>query len=705
MENNQNHYSRIAVDIGGTFTDFVLFDESTGCIRLGKRLTTPENLSLGFLSGIRDILNAAGLKPENVLNIIHGTTVASNTVIENKGARTALITTKGFRDVLEIGREVRCDMYDLFLENPKPLVPRYLRQEVTERINNKGEIIKELDEAEFRRVAGDLIDRYGVESFAICFLHAYVNPSHERRAAIILQEEFPQTEVSTSSTVAREIREYERTSTTVINAYLKPLVRGYLETLQKSLKNEGLKGSFYVMLSNGGFSSLKATQDFPVRLIESGPAAGVIAANYFAKTCHLSNIISFDMGGTTAKISLISNGQFTLTREFEVARIQRLTKGSGYPINLPAIELIEIGAGGGSIAKLDEVGLLKVGPESAGSAPGPACYGFGGMHPTVTDANLLLGYLNADYFLGGKMRLDPQAALKSMESLAQVLKIKPLEVASGIFDIVNENMVTATRIHIAESGKDPRKYSLIAFGGAGPIHACEIARKLQLERVICPMGAGVASAIGLLVAPPAMDFVNSYVSRLSQMDWKRLNQIYEEMEDAGKRALVEVGVKLEEIRYERSADMRYTGQGHEISVPIPLGPLSPEKVSVIEKAFWDKYFELFGRMVSHVGIEGVNWRTMAIGPVQDVPLNIEGLKSERAQDPYKGKRKVYFPECKDFIETDVYDRYHLPVDFKKPGPAIIEEHESTIVVIPGSNFYVDQKLNIIIDFQGEATHV
>src|SRR6185503_16271130 len=490
--------ARIGVDIGGTFTDLVVIDERTGAIRVGKVLTTAKDPAHGVEQGVQTLLDEARVAPARVRAVVHGTTLATNALIERKGARTALLTTAGFRDALEIGREGRYDMYDLLIDPPAPLVPRHLRFEVPERLLPDGSVLRPLDEAAARRVISQLVDA-GVEALAICLLHAYLNPAHERRLAELVRQAAPHLAVSCSSDVVPEIREYERTSTTTANVYVVPLMARYLEDLERRLAGLGVPGQLYVMQSSGGIALPPLARRLPIRLVESGPAAGALAAAQAARERGDARLLSFDMGGTTAKACVIDGGAPLVAREFEVARADRFKKGSGLPIRVPVIEMIEIGAGGGSLARVDRMGLLKVGPDSAGADPGPACYNLGGKVPTVTDADLLLGYLDPGFFLGGRMRLDTEAARRAVEEkVARPLGFDVTQAAWAIHRVVNENMAAAARIHGIERGKDLRAYPLFAFGGAGPVHGWHVGRILRVPRVLVPFAAGAASALGLL---------------------------------------------------------------------------------------------------------------------------------------------------------------------------------------------------------------
>lgn len=686
----------LGIDVGGTFTDFVLLDEEKKSITVGKLLTTPQDPSLGVLEGTKRLLDKIGVSITSLHYAVHGTTLVANVLIERRGAKTGLISTQGFRDTLEIGRELRYDLYDLFIERPEPLVPRYLRREVSERVAWDGRVLRPLNQDELKAVAQDF-QQEGIIALAICFLHSYRNPTHEQAARAFLAEHFPRFQVCLSSEVAPEIREYDRTSTTVGNAYVQPLMKGYLGHLQAKLHEMGLRGELYIMLSGGGITTVPVAEEFPIRLVESGPAAGAIASAFYGQLIDKPDLISFDMGGTTAKICLITRGQPSHAHEFEAARVRRFKKGSGLLVKVPVVEMIEIGAGGGSIAHLDPMGLLKVGPQSAGADPGPACYGRGGTEPTVTDADLILGYLDADYFLGGEMALDQAAAEQAIKKLADAMGIGIVEAALGIHDVVNDNMATATRIHIAERGLDPRRYSLMAFGGAGPVHAYRVAKLLKLKEVICPLGAGTTSALGLLVAPMSFDFVQSYVARLDNLDWEHLNHIFANMEGQAAAMLAQAGVPPERITMARSAEMRYVGQGYEIPVPIPAGQLTPEQLEAIKGLFYSSYEKLFDRYLTDVPVEALTWRLAAAGPPPAVDLRFATDGPSRYKDGIKGRRQIFIPELKDFVECAVYDRYSLTPGMAFRGPAVVEEKESTVIVGPEATAKIDDYLNLIME--------
>lgn len=692
---------RAGVDIGGTFTDLTMVDDVSGQIWVGKVLTTPEDPSLAVRAGLDQLLRETRISASELLNVIHGTTLVTNAVIERKGAKTALLMTRGFRDALEIGRESRYDIYDLFLELPRPLVPRRLRREVAERLLEDGSILEPLDAEGVEREVRSL-QTEGVEAIAVCLLHSYKNPSHEQAVSEIVRRVAPEIYLSLSSEVIPALREYERASTTVVNVYVRPLIDAYLERLDRSLRDLGFRGGLLIMLSSGATCTVDTARRFPVRLIESGPAAGALAASYYGELTGRPNLLSFDMGGTTAKACIIEGGKPMTASDFEVARVYRFKKGSGFPLKTTVIEMIEIGAGGGSIARIDSLGLLKVGPDSAGASPGPVCYGLGGTEPTVTDADLLLGYLDPDFFLGGRMRLDREAARQALRArIAEPLGLDEVQAAWGIHQVVNENMASAARIHAVERGKDPRAYPLFAFGGAGPVHAYRVAQILELSTLIVPPGAGAASALGFLVAPLAFDFVRSAYFRLDRLDWATVNHLYMEMEAEGRRLLEESGVAPEYISVTRTAEMRYLGQGHEIHVAVPGGLLSPDNLAEMIAAYEVEYRRLYNRLCPDVPIEALNWRVVVAGPRPTLRGVREAPAAGGADLAIKGRRLMYVPESGDFVPCPVYDRYRLGPGAEFPGPAIVEERESTVVV--GSEGYVavDPYLDLVIAVHGK----
>ena len=686
---------RVGVDVGGTFTDFVLVDEHRDMIFTGKQLTTPTDPGKAICEGVSRIVSEAGIEMSQLDGIVHGTTLVTNAVIERLGAKVGLITTSGFRDVLEVGHEMRYDLYDLFLEKPEPLVPRNLRLTVNERISSTGEILSELDEAGVNAACNELISK-GVDTIAVCLINAYVNPQHEERVRDLILADYPDLPVTISTVVAPEIREYERTCTAVANAYVLPLMRRYIDDLQSKLTGLGLEGPLNVMLSGGGIAALRIAQEAPIQMIESGPAAGAISGAYYGRLTDTQSVIAFDMGGTTAKMCLIEDFNPEHANTFEAGRVRRFRKGSGVPLKVPVIDLIEIGAGGGSISRLDAMGLLKVGPDSAASEPGPVCYGLGGENPTVTDADLLLGYLSPEYFLGGEMSLDVGMVRNAIEAkLATPSGMTATDIAAGIHAIVNNNMAAATRAHIAEKGRDPRRYTLVATGGAGPVHAYGVAKQLKLNRFICPLGAGVSSALGFLIAAPATEGVHSYVSTLDQLDSEKVLKIFNDMSVSASNSLVEAGGDVKTITIKHRVEMRYRGQGFEISVDLPDDLAEVDLPKLLKADFLKRYAELFGRSISDVAIETVTWRISASGPTPNIQLNFEGQQIDRGAAS-KGERQVFFPET-GYATCKIYNRYGLAAGTIISGPAVIEERESTVVAGPDTTISVDDHLNLIID--------
>jgi N-methylhydantoinase A len=693
----------LGVDIGGTFTDLVLVDEAARQVWVAKELTTPRDPAAAVLTGLRHLTSASGRPGSELARVIHATTLITNAIIERKGARTGLITTRGFRDVLEIGREAKYDIYDIFLPLPPPLVPRERRHEVTERLDIDGTVLAPLVMRELVAAGSALVDQ-GVEAIAVCFLHSYVNGAHERAATEELRRRWPRVSIAASSVVAPEIREYERTSTTVANAYVQPLASRYLAKLADGLRRAGARGKLDLMLSSGGITSVEAARESPIQLLESGPAAGALIGAFFGRLTGQTHLLALDMGGTTAKLCLVDDGQPAITYSFEAARERRFKRGSGLPIRIASVELLEIGAGGGSIARIDELGLMKVGPDSAGAEPGPACYGRGGKEPTVTDAALALGYLDAGFFLGGAMPLDVDAARSAIGSVAARLDADVVRAAWAIHDIVCEQMASAARIHVAEKGKDPRRYALLATGGAAPGHACRVAQKLGLARVICPPGAGVASTYGLLVAPPKVDRVASYVSRLEELDFARVATLYDGLAADAVAELSRVGVAAKDVTFEVRADLRYVGQGFEIVVPLSSGELAIGTLSVdsLRAAFERSYLEAYARLIPGAPVEALSWRLTALGPAPRAAFleNGAGDAAGDAAMALKGERPAWFPEFEDYRAVPVYDRYRLRPGASFAGPAIVEERESTVVVVPGATCRVDAHGSLVIDLTG-----
>ena len=689
---------RIGFDIGGTFTDFVLHDTLTGRIRIHKCLTTPKDPSAGALDGLEELLRAAGLRFSDLGQLVHGTTLVTNAIIERHGATLGLLTTRGFRDTLEMGIEQRYDIYDLFLKFPEPLARRALRREIDERVSRDGVVLTPIDLEDVRRVVADLV-RQGVEALAVCFLHAYRNPAHEQQVKSLVTREFPRLAISLSSDVVPELREYERGTTTTANAYVQPLMEHYVARLESQLAERGFAGQFFLMQSSGGTASPAMARAFPIRLLESGPAGGGLATAFFGRQVGRPDVISFDMGGTTAKACLVQGGRPDVAPMMEAARVHRFKRGSGLPIKAPVIDMIEIGAGGGSIARVDPLGLLKVGPHSAGADPGPACYGLGGKEPTVTDANLLLGYLDPEFFLGGRMRLDRASAEAAMQSVAEPLGLTTLDAAWGIYTIVCENMAAAARVHIIEKGRDPRRYAMVGFGGAGPAHAARVAKILGVSQVIVPPASGAASALGFLVAPLSFEFASSLPGVLEELDLGAVNTRLAELEDRGRRLLEDAGVAREDVIVTRRAEMRLLGQVHDITVTLPAGPLGSERLVAIHEAFEIEYGRLYTHVYKGTVIQAINWRVLCSSPTPDVMVTRQD-GAPASGDSVKGRRGAYFAEAGGFVDTPVYDRYALEAGVRIDGPAIVEERESTTIVPPGDSLEVDAHLNLIIHVTG-----
>jgi N-methylhydantoinase A/oxoprolinase/acetone carboxylase beta subunit len=705
-------FYRLGCDIGGTFTDFVLLNDQTGEIVTYKCLTTPRDPSDAVEHGIKGMEKKTPGFVENLDEVIHGTTLVINSIIERKGAKTGLITTKGFRDVLEIGRSIRYSTYDVFAEFPKPLIPRHLRLEVDERIRSDGTVLKPLDPGEARQVVRSLAGM-GVESIAVCLINSFENPTHELMFKEIIEKEAPGVSVSISFRVLPQIKEYERTSTTVTNAYVKPLTGRYLSKLAGRLEAIGSKGKLFIMLSSGGVTSVETAAEFPVRIIESGPTAAVIAGQYYGKLFNISEMFCFDMGGTTAKSCLIQKGVAGVVPTFEVGRVQRFMKGSGLTIQVPVVDLMEIGAGGGSIAKVSRMGTLQVGPESSGADPGPICYGIGGTDPCVTDADLLLGYLDENYFLGGEMKLDGEAARRGVEQkVAKPLGVPTIQAIWGIHDLINETMAAAAKTHIAEKGGNPKIVTIVAFGGAGPVHAYGLAKKLGAPRLLVPPNAGVGSALGFFTAPRAFDLLRSHKISLASADFKEIDKIFKELESEAVQILQkEVSEENNprgkqpspsgRIRFERSLDMRFVGQGSETNVPIADKDFTGIKKQEIRRLFDEVYEKLYGRTYPDSEVEFINFKLRASLPERLLRLPRIEPRGQSLDEAIKGKRPAYSPVAMEFIPYTVYDRYKLSPHATFRGPAIIEEKESTVVVGEDASISVDDFGFLWIDLERE----
>ncbi|MEZ5933850.1 MAG: hydantoinase B/oxoprolinase family protein [Alphaproteobacteria bacterium] len=684
---------RLGIDIGGTFTDFVLVDDASGTVTLHKCLTTPDDPSIGALHGTAEIIEQAGIDLRQVEKILHGTTLVTNAIIERRGAGLGLITTAGFRDLLEMGTEQRYDIYDLFLEFPEPLVPRRHRLDVTERMSRDGDVVQPLDLAGLK-AAVDRLVADDIGAVAICFLHSYRNSAHEQAAGRAIRDWYPDLAVSLSFEVVAELWEYQRTVTTCANAYVQPLMDRYLRRLEGGLAEQGFGGELLLMHSAGGLLSPEVARRYPIRLLESGPAGGGLATAFFGERAGKSDVISFDMGGTTAKACLIENGKAEVVPMMEAARVHRFKRGSGLPIKAPVIDMIEIGAGGGSIAWIDEVGLLRVGPRSAGADPGPACYGKGGIEPTVTDANLVLGYYQPSFFLGGRMSLDVAAAEQALGKVAKPLGLSVREVALGIHRIVTEQMAAAARVHLIEKGKDPRAHAMIGFGGAGPAHVAEVARILGVGEVMVPPASGAASALGFLTAPLAFEQVRSLPMIMAPgFDATLANQVLADLEGAARQQLMTAGVDADEITIERSADMRLFGQLHEIEVPWPAGSIDEQSLETIRERFAAVYTQRYTSLYTGALIQVISFRVRAAGRKPDLVLETARAGGEAA-DALKGRRLVWFGS--EPLSAAVYDRYALLQGASIEGPAIIEEREATTIIPPGDRADVDEVGNLRI---------
>ncbi len=667
--------TRLAIDIGGTFTDVVL--ETPAKRFTTKVLTTPEAPEKGVLDGIAVVLADSAVPASAIELIIHGTTLATNALIERKGAKTALLVTDGFRDSVEIAYEHRFEQSDVFMVRPPPLVPRDLRFEVPERLAADGSVLLPLDEAAIEQLVSSL-RAADIEAVAIGFLHSYANAAHEIRAGEIIQAAMPEATVTLSSRVCPEIREYDRLSTACANAYVQPLMAGYLQRLKDGLVGQGMACPLLMMMSSGGVTTLETAMMFPIRLVESGPAGGAILSRNVAAECGLSNVLSFDMGGTTAKICLIDDFQPQLSRSFEVARMYRFLKGSGFPIRIPVIDMVEIGAGGGSIARVNELQQITIGPDSAGSVPGPACYGLGGAEPTVTDADLALGRIDVSTFAGGKVELSqPNAEAALDRVIGSELGLTTAGSAAGISEIVDENMANAARVHAIECGKDLRSRTLIAFGGAAPLHASRLAEKLGVESIVIPTGAGVGSAIGFLRAPIAYEVVRTRFMPLSRFESTAVNQLFTGMH-AEALEVVRLGAPTGELREVRTAYMRYRGQGHEIAVELPVRELEQSDIDVFEEEFSKIYATHYGRTIPNLDVEIVSW-SLALSTLELPTESLREQQTQRAVEPVS-QRTVFDSETGEERQVPIYARPDLQPGSDISGPAIIAEAETATLV-------------------------
>ncbi len=691
---------RLGVDIGGTFTDIALLDEQAGAFWTHKQLTTPDDPARAVLEGVEAILTRVGVPIEQVDWFAHGTTLVTNAVIERRGARTGMLVTAGFRDVLDMGYETRYDLFDLRLKFPTPVVPRALRREIGERLRYDGSEMAPLDEEAVRSAVDDLVSAHGIEALAICFLHSFVNPAHEQRAAALCAEAFPALSVSTSADVVPVIREYERWTTATLNAYTQPLFSRYVTRLEDGLVARGFVGRLVIMASSGGVLVPETARRYPVRALESGPAAGVLMATHQGRTLGLGDLISYDMGGTTAKGALVRDGAPLRTSRMEVARVHEFKRGSGLPVFVPTIDMVEIGAGGGSIAEVDERGLIRVGPRSAGADPGPACYGQGGDRPTLTDANLVLGYLDPAFFLGGSMALDVDAARAAIDrTVAAPLGLTVEEAAWGIHETINEDVARAFRVHAAERGFDYRRCDLVSFGGSGPAHATRVARKLKAPRVAIPIAAGVLSAFGLLVSPLSFERTRSYPVPLADLDCPTFVETLGALAEEARAPFAEAPREIGAVETIHRLDMRYEGQGHEVEVTLPSGVALETAFAQLSDLFGTAYAALYAASDLSQPIEVVAWKAEAIAGTRPAvgALELADLRSDGARAKQKGERRTYFAGRQGFEACPVFDRYALASGDTVAGPALIEERESTCVIDVGCIARVRDDLTLMCD--------
>jgi N-methylhydantoinase A len=701
---------RIAVDIGGTFTDGICEEARTGRIWVGKCLTTPGDPSEAVEIVVRQLLrqlesSSSELSGAQVAEVVHATTLVTNTLIERNGAKAALVLTKGTRDIPDIARELRYDLYDLNLELPEPLVPADLRFEIEERLDNHGGVVRPLGDDELASLSRS-IRQADVEAVAVCLLHSYANEAHEQAVETAIRRLDPGLSISISSRIAPEVGEYERMSTVCANAYVQPLMAKYMRRLESRLRAAAVPGALRIMLSSGGFTAVESAAEAPIQLLESGPAAGVISAIATGATAGEQRILAFDMGGTTAKACVVRDGDPEVTRGFEAARVRRFKKGSGLPMLVPSIDLMEIGAGGGSIASVSSVGTLTVGPRSAGAVPGPACYAQGGTEATVTDADLVLGYLDPDRFLGGEMRLDRGLAEKAIGRLSERLNLSVAAVAWGICSVVNENMAAAARVHIAEKGFDPRQFALVATGGAGPVHAVDVARRLRLSTVLCTIAAGAGSCLGLLAAPARVERTWSRRCLLSEVAWPEAADAITALHADALQELAAAGVKEAGTIWELSLDMRYHGQSHNVGVTLPLSRIEPSVRERVLELFETRYRHLYGALVPGAEPEIVTWHLIGRSPRAAHRFQWADGRSERPTPEPRARRAIFIPQAGNFTEVAVYDRYRLPPGGTLSGPLILEERESTLVVAGPARVRVLPDLTVRIDLgdpsRGEA---
>ncbi|HLG86607.1 MAG TPA: hydantoinase/oxoprolinase family protein [Alphaproteobacteria bacterium] len=686
----------VGVDIGGTFTDLVLAEDGTARFHNVKTLTTPANPVEGVIKAVTEALAEVGAQPTELRRLVHATTLPTNLVLERNGARVAYVTTKGFGDIFELSKQkpVGVDRFNLLYRRPPPLVPRDMVAEIPERMDAKGQVVRPLDLVAAEEAIRQL-EKKRPEAVAVCFMHAYANPAHERAVGDLIRKHMPYAYVSLSSDVWPEFQEYERASTTVLSGYIGPTLSAYVHELEHDLEELGIRCSLQIMQSSGGVMTAADAARKAAYVIESGPAAGVIASAHLGQQCGHPDLISFDMGGTTAKAGVVRHGRPRITHDFRVGgSVSAGAKGSGEPIRIPVIDLAEVGAGGGSIAWVDDGGLIQVGPKSAGASPGPACYGFGGVEPTVTDANVVLGYLNPDYFLGGKMEIHPDLSRKAIaERVGDKVGLDVVAAAEGIYELANTHMGSAIRIVTLQRGIDPREFAITAFGGAGPIHVVKVAEQFDIPLVIVPPSPGVKSAFGLLVSDLAYDYVATSLMPAADADFAQLNRIMSDLEQAGRSDLGREGTEAE-IRIERALGVRFMSQMLDLAVPIADGPITAATIAQADKDFRELYFEMCGmRPTDPCFLVSCQVRAVGVVPKPEIPAQPKGDgKAERA---LKTSRRAYFGEA-GFVETRVYDRTALRPGDRIAGPAILEEPDSTTVCPPGYAIEVDPYLNVLI---------
>lgn len=681
---------KIGVDVGGTFTDVCMFDQDTGDVKVYKLPSTPWDPSEAIGNGIKEILELNHVSPAAVSNLVHGTTVATNATLERKGAKTAIITTKGFRDLIELARQTRASLYDTQVEKPIPIVYRKMRKEVDERIQADGTVFKALNIKEVEKLVDEL-KAEGTEAYAVCLLHSYINPVHEQMIKKVILDRHPGAYVSISSEVLPEIREYERMTTTTLNSYIGPKVGVYAKQFKQRVKDMGMDLTPYINQSNGGLMSIETTFDNPIRTALSGPAAGVSGANYITQLAGVKNIITFDMGGTSTDVSLIENYSPHLTTSKAIAE---------FPVKVPMSDVTAVGAGGGSIAWIDNGGMMKVGPESAGAVPGPVAYSRGGNQPTVTDANVVLHRLNPKVILGGRMNIDEEAAYKAIEEkLAKPLGMSVLDAARGIVRVVNSNMARAIRVVSIERGYDPREFVIFAFGGAGALHAVNVATDLGIHNVMIPYNPGVLCAIGLLVSNIRSDYVKTSISNLTAENIKKMNANFKELTDKGDKWLNAEKIDKGHKVIIRHADMRYYGQNFELSIEIPYEKITAENLHEIENLFHQAHKREYGYCNEGALVQIVNYRVTALGKVQTIELVEHAVEGKNSSAAIVGKRDVFFEESLNYVGTDIYDRDLIKAGNEIQGPAIIEQMDSTIVVPPGHTARADKYLNLIISYE------